>query len=129
MVGRNLLYGSSGRHLCLSGKAAANLSGRGKGICPVEGDALSLRAAVVRASVYLAVPLAILTSVIVSVLLQDIAPAGQGPAYALFPYGGETVGIALTGGVLPVLMSLLLVAVLRRRPRREAGPLPFRSRP
>lgn len=90
---------------------------------------MSLRAVVARASVYLAVLLAILTSAIVSVLLQDIAPAGQGPARALFPYGGETVGIALTGGALPVAISLLLVAVLRRRPLREASAGPFRSRP
>jgi len=69
------------------------------------------------ATLCLAVLLAILTSALLSIRVQDILPSWNGPAYALLHYGDEVVGIALTGAILPVSASVLIVlaVVLSRR--------------
>lgn len=54
--------------------------------------------------------LAILSSAAVCIFLQDLAPTGHGPEYLLFPYNGELVAIGLTGGVLPLLVSAVVLA-------------------
>jgi hypothetical protein len=62
------------------------------------------------------------------VSLQGAAPSAPGPSYVLFPYREELVAVGLVGGVLPLLISALMVAVLTTAPRRGDLPSPFRSR-
>ncbi|MDG7006529.1 MAG: hypothetical protein JRM86_06295 [Nitrososphaerota archaeon] len=80
------------------------------------------------ALISLSASLAILSSAAACVLLQDVVPSAPGPAYALFPYGDELVAIGLTGGVVPLLVSLAIVAVWAGRRDGWAGVSPFRSR-
>lgn len=75
----------------------------------------------------LSASLAILCTTASCVLLQNIVPDDPGPAYALFPYGDELVAIGLTGGVVPLLVSFMIVAVWAERGRGQGCLAPFRS--
>jgi hypothetical protein len=78
--------------------------------------------------VWLSAFAAVLASAIICVLAQDLVPPGHGPEYALFLYNGELVAIGLTGGIVPLLASLAMLAAWTG-PRSEGHrPAPFRSR-
>lgn len=75
----------------------------------------------------LSASLAILCTTASCVFLQDVAPEAPGPAYPLFPYGDELVAIGLTGGVVPLAVSFMMVAVWADKGTGLGDPAPFRS--
>lgn len=75
----------------------------------------------------LSASMAILLMTVLCVLLQGVAPTDEGPVFVLFPYNGEVVGIGLTGGLLPLLLSFLLVAFLTWPSGNADAPTPFAS--
>jgi hypothetical protein len=88
----------------------------------VSGEPSGARAAIL----YVAGVIAILFSAAICVSLQALAPLGPGPAYVLFPYHGELVGIGLVGGVVPLIVSAMMVAASSFG--RERGAHPFEGR-
>jgi hypothetical protein len=78
--------------------------------------------------VWLSAMAAVLGSAIICVFAQDLVPPGHGPEYAIFLYNGELVAIGLTGGIVPLLASLAMLAAAWTGPRSEVHrPAPFRS--
>lgn len=83
--------------------------------------------ALARTLVYLSGPIAVIVSSSVSIALLIALPAGAGPVYGLFQYGGELVGVGLIGGVAPLAASGAFTALGLRMAGKEGGPRPFRG--
>lgn len=60
----------------------------------------------------LAIVVSTVAASLISLYLQRVVPSGAGPAYAIFDYNQEVVGVSILGAVLPILVAVIAIVVI-----------------
>ena len=120
MTARNSAAGRT-RNVCHVRDQALLAYARSEDVSPIAGGIVP------RAVFCISSLLTVVTSALAVILLQDALPQGHGPEYAIFSLGSEIVAIGVTGAILPLGMSLLIVVIYAMQKRTSYSP--FRKWP